>query len=889
MKSLEEEIEDLADLDSLRIRSGKLRDEGREALKGLRPDQWESAGDRIEDALVVKALCIRIAHEAPPRRLVRALESMTLQEVFASAANQERGDLTAGDEVPILRSARALQALVAAPDSALSKSALFFYYRIVRELYLADAPEWNTGGARAGDAGPATAFVTSECIRAIHGFARTLDHTATYVEGIAEMLQQGERLKQEEIPSEWRLAEAQRVQLAFSTSIEDLTRNIALRLKQRTSSKKFDLDSIFLYLKHAPADLVAAMDSALEAFELSEAEINEFRKMERRAARQDSLRHKRLQRSESGHLIALGAVEKAVSHARAARACFPPSDSLDSQSTLAALRKLQLLFREAAHEVRKLLYPAKGFISAVLDRELAEAAFDDRLGWDPGEMAFAAASYGAITSSWDEERLVRAVRYLSKALSERGRFPVGRPIHSRRQGYKLHVFGGEILRAFAQLLQKVHSVPLDPALVRRMLVFFQDTGTSPSGHPEMSAWYHEGPQQPLRPDRSVTAVAVLALDRINRMLDERINERVFRHFSVKRPETLRRGPDLRNLFYPDYGLRLVRDKRICRSESVAIHLERMRAHVAGVRPPRKEWDPLYSMVLHGPPGTGKTTLVEALAASCGVPLVEITPSDIVYGGEEAVERRARAVFHALSLLTRVVIIFDEFDPVLRRRNPDDPGPRTVFSFLTPGMLPKLKTLNKSAGRRSVAYVLITNLIGTLDEAAIRSGRFDCRLGIYPPDLLSRTGRFLSELMEFCRRCSKALPDGCRERVGEVVRNTAGGGMQSLGVRGWYVSPKDWDSLRKGTPFHFVLHTNSAQPVWSEPEARITRVQGSGAAAEQEYLQWDWVCQWDKALTGRKLDEALKVFPVKAAELKWPAGVSAGTGQKVEVPAGEAAE
>jgi SpoVK/Ycf46/Vps4 family AAA+-type ATPase len=103
-------------------------------------------------------------------------------------------------------------------------------------------------------------------------------------------------------------------------------------------------------------------------------------------------------------------------------------------------------------------------------------------------------------------------------------------------------------------------------------------------------------------------------------------------------------------------------------------------------------------VLYGPPGAGKTTLVEAVAKSAGVPLVEITPSDILVGGEEAIERRTRHVFLALSMLTHVVILFDEFDPILQnrgKRKGDEPA-KSIFEFLTPGMLPKLKLLHDSA-------------------------------------------------------------------------------------------------------------------------------------------------------------------------------------------------
>ena len=147
-------------------------------------------------------------------------------------------------------------------------------------------------------------------------------------------------------------------------------------------------------------------------------------------------------------------------------------------------------------------------------------------------------------------------------------------------------------------------------------------------------------------------------------------------------------------------------------------LQRMRAHVSGLSLPKKYDDSLCSLALHGPAGTGKTTLVEALAVTCDVPLVEVTPSDLVKRGEENIEQRARAVFEALSMLTRVVILFDEFDPVLKRRDAANNNPLSVFSFLTPGMLPKLKDLHSGAEKRSVAYVLVTNLIGE----AVAAGR-----------------------------------------------------------------------------------------------------------------------------------------------------------------------
>ena len=320
-------------------------------------------------------------------------------------------------------------------------------------------------------------------------------------------------------------------------------------------------------------------------------------------------------------------------------------------------------------------------------------------------------------------------------------------------------------------------------------------------------------------------------------------------------------------------------------ESVAVTLQRMRAHVTRVPIPNTAGDRPFSLVLHGPPGTGKTTLVEALAKSCGVAFVQVTPSDIVLGGEEEVERRANAVFEALTLLTRVVILFDEFDPVLWRRDPTDSTPRSVFTFLTPGMLPKLKDLHRLAERRCCAYALVTNLIGSLDEAAVRDGRFDKKVGVYPPDALSRTGRFLSQTDMFLdRKEAKDMgvikPRDVSRRVLDIVKNTSGGAMETLGKPEWMTAPDpkgvaQWreGSGRNLTPFAYAFHGGgAAQLREAEREAQLEEPVGEGRIAIREFIQWWCIVQWDKAVTreARTLKQALgllKSYPEKYGEFE----------------------
>lgn len=177
--------------------------------------------------------------------------------------------------------------------------------------------------------------------------------------------------------------------------------------------------------------------------------------------------------------------------------------------------------------------------------------------------------------------------------------------------------------------------------------------------------------------------------------------------------------------------------------------------------------------------------MEALALSAGVPLIEVTPSEIVVRGTDQIEARASAVLRALSFVTEAVIIFDEFDPVLKTREKNE-GPQSIFTFLTASMLPKLKMLYESAKERRVAFALATNDLKNLDSAAIRGGRFDAHIGVYPPDMLSRFGRLLNEIRLHMKDGNGAKPTAAEfERM---VHETAGASMQDVGKPGWFTRP-----------------------------------------------------------------------------------------------------
>jgi hypothetical protein len=844
MSDLNEQLPSISSLDDLRTQARKLKEEGMVSLAGIRdnafaalvggsgtaPDPvspaavWQGSGGLIEAALLVRVQNKRDQGSAHPALLRRVREIRLAEDLLSREETH----------IPVLLAARAMQTVIASPQHTLSKTTLLCYYRIIRELYVADSPDWNAGGAKAGAAGEVSAYITAECVRAVMMLARSIRKTAEFFRRTAEFGVHMERLGSPQIPREWRNVECERAALEWYVSVAHGAAHLSLSLplpEPNASTQRFDYEGVQAYFKTLDAELVRTFTASAADFKEALDEIDRARGIE--ASRDPAAA---INRSESAHLLARQVISDAWENALDSSAlCQKPPNAL------AHLGELADKFTRIAQEVRRLLDPAKRYVASVLDHELT-AASQERPLWDARELAFAAGAYGALTDWRNDERLVRAARLLISAPSEDGLFPRGRPFHSMPNGLRWHTLQFEVCRAVCELLQHV-DIPLSPQVTAQLLVPFQHLRpdmTDAAGQ-AVQGWHMEDPPVPRRPTMWVSALAVLALDKFVRMLDRKINKMVLAHFSRKQPEEI--GQKLENLLYADHGRRFIApavstagDEETISREPVGITLQRMRAHILGAQLPGRHYSYLFSGVFFGPPGTGKTTLLEALARSSNVPLVEISPSDIAKSGESALEAHARATFRALSMLTRVVIIFDEFEPVLWKRDSEaGPRQRDIYTFLTPGMLPKLAQLYSAAKRKRVVYGLMTNHLEQLDPAAIRRGRFDHHVGIYAPDPVSRAGRLMLELHKTLQGdASKggmkvALTRAQLERFDEVIKSS--GDVAPVRLASKWLDPKTAPDMPGGKPY--VLNGGSGKPT------RSSLPEPGEAALEEERRLHTW--------------------------------------------------
>ncbi len=132
----------------------------------------------------------------------------------------------------------------------------------------------------------------------------------------------------------------------------------------------------------------------------------------------------------------------------------------------------------------------------------------------------------------------------------------------------------------------------------------------------------------------------------------------------------------------------------------------------GVTPPK-------SIIFFGPPGTGKTHFVKAIAGVLSWWYVEIAPSMLMEEGTEKVGANLRRIMGKARKLEEAVIFIDEFDELAGCRDNAD----RLDKSITNEFLKQVPLFKNEA--KKVLLVCATNYIRQLDPALLRPGRFDC--------------------------------------------------------------------------------------------------------------------------------------------------------------------
>nr|WP_026152021.1 AAA family ATPase [Actinopolyspora halophila] len=182
----------------------------------------------------------------------------------------------------------------------------------------------------------------------------------------------------------------------------------------------------------------------------------------------------------------------------------------------------------------------------------------------------------------------------------------------------------------------------------------------------------------------------------------------------------------------------------------------------GVRPSR-------GVLLHGPPGCGKTFLVRALAGSGELNAMAVKGAELLDKMVGESERAVRELFARAAEAAPTLVFLDEIDALAPVRG------QSANSGVTDRVVAALLTeLDGVEPLRDVVVIGATNRPELVDPALLRPGRLERSIGVPPPDAKAR-----AEILRSASRNTPLASDVAPEALAESLEGYSAADCSAL--------------------------------------------------------------------------------------------------------------
>ncbi|MDD3472035.1 MAG: CDC48 family AAA ATPase [Syntrophaceae bacterium] len=174
------------------------------------------------------------------------------------------------------------------------------------------------------------------------------------------------------------------------------------------------------------------------------------------------------------------------------------------------------------------------------------------------------------------------------------------------------------------------------------------------------------------------------------------------------------------------------------------------------------------VLLHGPPGCGKTLIARSIANETEANFYSVSGPEIVHKFYGESEAHLRKIFAEASAKGPSIVFLDEIDAIAPQREKvvGDVEKRVVAQLLA-----LMDGLNK---RQNLIVIAATNIPNALDPALRRPGRFDREIAIPIPD---KNGRL--EILEIHSRGMPLASDVQMPHLADITHGFVGADLEAL--------------------------------------------------------------------------------------------------------------